>query len=197
MTLTEEFHSLDREEPDAELTSLTESVGAQLGQVLERAETAVALRDANAKLNTWVGELEGRNRETTLLNEMSDLLQSCESSEEVFTVAGDYGPRRSGATAGVCTFATPPATSSIRWRRGASARRRSSSCRRAIAGRSGAAARTWSGAITTAWCARTSRRASPRICSASRSSRKATCSGCSTYASRAATPRLAWTAACR
>ena len=40
------------------------------------------LREANDKLRAWVTDLERRNHEANLLNEMGDLLQSCYTAEE-------------------------------------------------------------------------------------------------------------------
>jgi GAF domain-containing protein len=88
-----EFFSTEEQEPDMELLAVMESVGDQLGQVLERAESRLQLEEANEKLNAWVGELEEWNRETNTLTEMSELLQSCETSEEAHAVVADAGSK--------------------------------------------------------------------------------------------------------
>ena len=49
-----------------------------------------ALQRANDKLSLWIDELERRNKETSLLNEMGDMLQSCLSLEEAYKVVGRY-----------------------------------------------------------------------------------------------------------
>jgi diguanylate cyclase (GGDEF)-like protein len=95
-----EFFSTEDQEPDEELLAVMDSVGVQLSQVLERAESQSQLREANERLNAWVGELENRNHEASSLNEMSDLLQSCETSEEAYTVIADAGARLFAGAAG-------------------------------------------------------------------------------------------------
>jgi diguanylate cyclase (GGDEF)-like protein/PAS domain S-box-containing protein len=49
-----------------------------------------ALQKANDKLSLWIDELEQRNRESGLMNEMGDMLQSCLSLEEAYKVVGRY-----------------------------------------------------------------------------------------------------------
>jgi diguanylate cyclase (GGDEF)-like protein/PAS domain S-box-containing protein len=49
-----------------------------------------ALQKANDKLSLWIDELEKRNKETSLLNEMGDMLQSCLSLDEAYKVVGRY-----------------------------------------------------------------------------------------------------------
>ena len=60
-----------------------------------------ALEEANANLTRWVGELESRDRESVLLTEMNELLQTCMSEEEaqslVSNFARDLFPQKSGA----------------------------------------------------------------------------------------------------
>jgi len=48
-----------------------------------------ALQESNEKLIMWVNELEQRGSEIYLLSEMADLLQTCLSAEEAFTVIGE------------------------------------------------------------------------------------------------------------
>ncbi len=45
-----------------------------------------ALQDANQKQTVWIDELERRKYEITLLNEMTDLLQTCTTVEEAGTI---------------------------------------------------------------------------------------------------------------
>ena len=51
------------------------------------------LRAANAKLGEWVSELERRAQVTLLMNDMADLLQSCRTMEEFYTVVSRYAAR--------------------------------------------------------------------------------------------------------
>ncbi|PPS42708.1 hypothetical protein B1A85_13390 [Chroococcidiopsis sp. TS-821] len=61
----------------------TRLVGVSM-DITERKRTEQALQQANAKLTGWVRELEERNREITLLGEMSEILQACETVEEAY-----------------------------------------------------------------------------------------------------------------
>jgi len=54
--------------------------------VTKRKKTETALQEANRKLEAWVGELEQRTREMTLLNEMGDILRACLTTEEAYSV---------------------------------------------------------------------------------------------------------------
>jgi diguanylate cyclase (GGDEF)-like protein/PAS domain S-box-containing protein len=69
--------------------------------ITERKSAEEALKNANEKLTSWVGELERRNREVSLLNEMGDLLQSCLTAEEAQGVISQFVqqlfPEESGA----------------------------------------------------------------------------------------------------
>ncbi|AFZ32289.1 diguanylate cyclase with PAS/PAC and GAF sensors [Gloeocapsa sp. PCC 7428] len=61
----------------------TRLVGVSM-DITERKLTEQALQQANAKLTGWVSELEERNREITLLGEMSEILQACQTVEEAY-----------------------------------------------------------------------------------------------------------------
>lgn len=50
--------------------------------VTERNQAEAARQQANQQLSNWVSELQQRNREITLLSEMSDFLQACLTLEE-------------------------------------------------------------------------------------------------------------------
>ncbi len=69
--------------------------------ITERKQAEEALRQANAKLTLSVKELEQRNNEIALLNEMGDLLQTCRTIEEAGTVVAQFSqrlfPHHSGA----------------------------------------------------------------------------------------------------
>jgi diguanylate cyclase (GGDEF)-like protein len=55
-------------------------------EIDERSRISEELESANAKLTTWVRELEARNREIALLNRMGDMLQACRTLDETFGV---------------------------------------------------------------------------------------------------------------
>src|SRR6267378_3468362 len=73
-----------------------EILGHKLGELIkdyvtgtdmtERRRAEEALQQGNAVLRGWLQALEKRSEETTLLNEMVDLLQTCVSSEEAYAV---------------------------------------------------------------------------------------------------------------
>jgi diguanylate cyclase (GGDEF)-like protein/PAS domain S-box-containing protein len=54
--------------------------------ITKRKRTEAALHEANQKLEAWVGELEQRTREMTLLNDMGDILRACMTTEEAYHV---------------------------------------------------------------------------------------------------------------
>jgi len=58
--------------------------------ITERRQVEKDLQEANNKLETWVGDLKERTQEMTLLSEMGELLQSCESFEEAYAVSAQY-----------------------------------------------------------------------------------------------------------
>jgi diguanylate cyclase (GGDEF)-like protein/PAS domain S-box-containing protein len=47
-------------------------------------------RQANQQLSSWVSELERRNREAGLINDMGDMLQTCPTPEEAYTVMAHW-----------------------------------------------------------------------------------------------------------
>jgi diguanylate cyclase (GGDEF)-like protein/PAS domain S-box-containing protein len=51
------------------------------------------LLNTNLEMSRWIQDLENRNRQLTLLNEMGDLMQSCLTRNEVFTVVREYAPK--------------------------------------------------------------------------------------------------------
>jgi diguanylate cyclase (GGDEF)-like protein/PAS domain S-box-containing protein len=61
---------------------------AVLEYVTERYQVEKALHEANQSLTVWVQELERRNQEAKLFNRLSELLQSCQTSEDAYTVIG-------------------------------------------------------------------------------------------------------------
>jgi diguanylate cyclase (GGDEF)-like protein/PAS domain S-box-containing protein len=66
-----------------------------------------ALRDAHDELARSVAELERRNIEVTLLNEMSDLLQSCADLNEVSKVIRKYARRLFPGQSGAVSVIAP------------------------------------------------------------------------------------------
>ncbi len=80
---------------------LSEANARLANEISERKRADEALREANQQLTNWVGELERRTREMTLLNEMGDLLQSClslpEAAKIVAQAASQLFPGTSGA----------------------------------------------------------------------------------------------------
>ncbi len=75
-------------------------IGAML-DITERKYMESSLLQANEQMRQVLNELQRRNHETVLLNEMGRLLQACQSSEEVYGItaglAGQMFPDTSGA----------------------------------------------------------------------------------------------------
>jgi len=62
-----------------------------LGTIEDTTRRKVAqeeISEANRKLKSWAEELERKNKETEILQEMSELLQTCRDDEEAFQVIG-------------------------------------------------------------------------------------------------------------
>lgn len=69
--------------------------------ISDQTKAAAEVREHGEAMNHWAGELELRAMQMTLLNEMGGLLQSCESSEEAYSIVGRcakglFGGTRSG-----------------------------------------------------------------------------------------------------
>ena len=62
-------------------------------EIGDRRKAEQALQDANMKLQLSVEQLEQRNAEFKLLNELYDSLLTCTSEKEVFTVCAQYAKR--------------------------------------------------------------------------------------------------------
>jgi diguanylate cyclase (GGDEF)-like protein/PAS domain S-box-containing protein len=75
-------------------------IGAMM-DITERKYMESTLRRANEQMGQFVNELQGRNQEIALLNEMSHLLQVCQSEEEAYKIIVDLSnqlfPRTAGA----------------------------------------------------------------------------------------------------
>jgi diguanylate cyclase (GGDEF)-like protein/PAS domain S-box-containing protein len=69
--------------------------------ITDRRKMENDLREANEKLRAWISDLELRNHEANLLNDMGDLLQSCYTAEEAQGAIAEYVeklfPTESGA----------------------------------------------------------------------------------------------------
>ena len=61
--------------------------------ITERRLTEEELFKANEKLKVWIFEFSRRNRDLTMLNEMGDLLQTCNTEEEAYACLCQYFPR--------------------------------------------------------------------------------------------------------
>jgi diguanylate cyclase (GGDEF)-like protein/PAS domain S-box-containing protein len=72
------------------------SVGAivvNYRDITERKRSEDALRDANERLTFWARELERRNRNLSLLSEMSTLLQASHNTDEAYRVIARFAGR--------------------------------------------------------------------------------------------------------
>lgn len=57
--------------------------------IRQRKTIGLALQESETKLKGWVGELEQRSREITLLGELSDVLQACFTLDEAYAVVAE------------------------------------------------------------------------------------------------------------
>ncbi len=77
-----------------ERTRALEQANAALGsEIAMRKRTEGELQQATSQLQVWVNELEQRNRQTGLLNEMGNLLQTCRTTAEAYAVAAQYAEK--------------------------------------------------------------------------------------------------------
>jgi diguanylate cyclase (GGDEF)-like protein/PAS domain S-box-containing protein len=74
---------------------------AFINDITRRKQVEEALEQANRNLSDWVNELEQRTRQTTLLGEMADLLQSCLTAEEAYAVIQAFAPKLFPSESGV------------------------------------------------------------------------------------------------
>ena len=76
---------------DFALTPMFDSAGqvnyliASAIDITERKQAEAARQQANEQLSGWVNELEQRNREITLLTDLSDILQACLTFKDAYT----------------------------------------------------------------------------------------------------------------
>jgi len=62
-------------------------------EVTERKQMEAALQAANLSLQEVLAQVKERNRTMTLANEMADMLQACQVSEEAYEAIGHFMPR--------------------------------------------------------------------------------------------------------
>ena len=63
-------------------------------------------RQAHQQLSGWVNELEQRNRQSSLINEMGDMLQSCPTADEAYAVMAHWAEQLfSGRAGSLCVMA--------------------------------------------------------------------------------------------
>jgi diguanylate cyclase (GGDEF)-like protein/PAS domain S-box-containing protein len=72
----------ERIQTDASFLRWIGSLANFVASLVERKQAQQALQLANSQLNSWVKELEIRNREIASLGELSDILQACVSVDE-------------------------------------------------------------------------------------------------------------------
>ena len=84
-------------------------IGAMM-DITERKYMESSLRQANEQMGQVLNELQNRNRETVLLNEMSRLLQACQSTEESYKIIVDLMPQLFPNTAGALYLLNTPRT---------------------------------------------------------------------------------------
>ena len=73
------------------------SVGSDITEYRQARES---LQAQNTELTRWTGELEQRNRESVLLNHMGDLLQTCLTFDEAYSVVAHSAQKLFPSTAG-------------------------------------------------------------------------------------------------
>jgi diguanylate cyclase (GGDEF)-like protein len=87
----------------------------ELRAAFRQAEAAVM--EAAEKVARWATEVEQRNREITLLNELSSRLQSCLTTDEAFAAIAELAQKLFPAEAGLLYMLTPSRTleSAVGW----------------------------------------------------------------------------------
>ncbi len=68
--------------------------------ITDRKQSETELQQANLKLNAWIIELEERSQQSSTLNEMGNFLQSCSSSKDAYSVAGEFSEKLFSGQAG-------------------------------------------------------------------------------------------------
>ncbi len=81
------------------------AVLAVIRDISDRKKEQDAIETANASLGRWVDELEGRSREISLLNELSELLHACVTTSEAGAVTTRFARELLPGTSGaLCLF---------------------------------------------------------------------------------------------
>ena len=84
-------------------------IGAMI-DITERKQAEMALQEANEKMAHSLNELELRNQEIRILNEMSDLLQSSNFEKQAHAIIGDAARRLFPGTSGALYLFNPERT---------------------------------------------------------------------------------------
>jgi diguanylate cyclase (GGDEF)-like protein/PAS domain S-box-containing protein len=84
-------------------------IGAML-DITERKYMESTLRQANEQMGQFLNELQGRNREIVLLNEMGRRLQACQTSEEAYRFIADLSNQLFPQTIGALYLFNPSRT---------------------------------------------------------------------------------------
>jgi diguanylate cyclase (GGDEF)-like protein/PAS domain S-box-containing protein len=84
-------------------------IGAMM-DITERKYMETSLIQANEQMGNFVKELQQRNHETILLNEMSHLLQACRSENEAYRIITDIANQLFPSTAGALYLINPART---------------------------------------------------------------------------------------
>ena len=80
---------------------------AIITDLTERKQAETAIREANEKLTAWVGQLQQRNREISLLGEMTEYLLGCQHQEEIAKVVALFLPQLFSKLSGALYVLTP------------------------------------------------------------------------------------------
>ena len=78
--------------------------------ITSQKESEAALQEANHKMGSFLNELQQRNHEIVLLNEMSRLLQICKSAEEAYGIIAQKAHQLFPYTAGALYMLNPERT---------------------------------------------------------------------------------------
>ena len=109
--------------------------------ISERKRVEALAEEANEHLRRSMAELERQTREISLLNDMSDLLQSCMNASEAAAIVMQFAQQLFPDASGALCFVSENAVSSSRRAHGAGCLPKSVSSSRPSAGRSGGAVR--------------------------------------------------------
>lgn len=77
-------------------------------EIAQRKRIEEALQHANEQLKSWVSELEQRNRDISLLNQMADQLHSCQTLAQAYPIAATFIGRLFTEQVGVLYLVNAP-----------------------------------------------------------------------------------------